>query len=174
MPGVPFTFQSASWSDPLGLVPGALPASPTNVAAGSTALLQAASMSGIASHATLIAGRWPVPPTAGVSRAGGVAAAIPAALPASAAKLLHVSIGDVLRLRDRVNNALVSFDITGVFAARAASGPDDSYWALSYIPAKRSVRQLHLQHLRPAGGEPGRLRAGADRSRAGRGSRSLT
>ena len=134
MPGVPFTFQSASWSDPLGLVPGALPASPTNVAAGSTALLQAASMSGLASHATLIAGRWPVPPTAGVSQAGGVAAAIPAALPAAAAKLLHVSIGDVLRLRDRVNNALVSFDITGVFAARAASGPDDSYWALSYIP----------------------------------------
>jgi FtsX-like permease family len=134
MPGVPFTFQSASWSDPLGLVPGALPASPTNVAAGNTALLQAASMSGLASHATLIAGRWPVPPAAGVNQAGGVAAVIPAALPASAAKLLHVSIGDVLRLRDRVDNALVSFDITGVFAARAASGPDDSYWALSYIP----------------------------------------
>lgn len=91
-------------------------------------------MSGLASHATLIAGRWPVPPTAGVSQAGGGAAAIPAALPASAARLLHVSVGDVLRLRDRINNALVSFDVTGVFAARAASGPDDSYWALSYIP----------------------------------------
>ena len=49
--------------------------------------------------------------------------------------MLHVSVGDVLRLRDRLNNALVSFDITGVFAPRAASGPDDSYWALSYIPA---------------------------------------
>lgn len=134
MPGVPFTFQSASWSDPLELVPGALPASPTNAGAGNAALLQAASMSGLASHATLIAGRWPVPPTAGVSQAGGGAAAIPAALPASAAKLLHVWVGDVLRLHDRVNNALVSFDITGVFAARAATGPDDSYWALSYIP----------------------------------------
>jgi hypothetical protein len=139
MPGVPFTFQSASWSDPLGLVPGALPASPANAAAGNTALLQAASMSGLAGHATLIAGRWPAPPTARASPAGGGAAAIPAtipaALPASAAKLLHISVGDVLRLRDRVTNALVSFDITGVFAARAAPGPDDSYWALSYIPA---------------------------------------
>ncbi len=134
MPGVPFTFQSASWSDPLELVPGALPASPTNAGAGNAALLQAASMSGLASHATLIAGRWPAAPTAGVSQAGGGAAAIPAALPASAATLLHVWVGDVLRLHDRVNNALVSFDITGIFAAQAATGPDDSYWALSYIP----------------------------------------
>jgi hypothetical protein len=135
IPGVPFSFQSASWSDPLGLVPGALPASPTGVGIGNTALLQAASMSGIASHATLIAGRWPAAPAAATAPGGG-SAAIPAALPASAAKLLHVSVGDVLRLRDRLNNALVSFDITGVFAPRAASSPDDdSYWALSYIPA---------------------------------------
>ena len=41
----------------------------------------------------------------------------------------------MLRLRDRLDNALVSFDITGVFAPRPASGPDDSYWVLSYIPA---------------------------------------
>ena len=138
IPGVPFSLQSASWSDPLGLVPGALPASPPGVGSGSTTLLQAASMSGIASHATLIAGRWPPAPAATAATAapgGGGPAAIPAALPASAAKLLHVSVGDVLRLRDRLNNALLSFDITGVFAPRTASGPDDSYWALSYIPA---------------------------------------
>ena len=134
MPGVPFSFQSASWSDPLGLVPGALPASPANVGAGNTTLLQAASMSGIASHATLIAGRWPAAPSDAAAAAAG-SGAIPAALPAPAAKLLHVSVGDVLRLRDRLTNALVSFTITGVFAPRAASGPDDSYWALSYIPA---------------------------------------
>ena len=41
----------------------------------------------------------------------------------------------MLRLRDRLDNAVLSFDITGVFASRAATGPDDSYWALSYIPA---------------------------------------
>src|SRR5580693_2589007 len=59
IPGVPFSFRSASWSDPLGLVPGALPASPTGVGNGNATLLQAASMSGIASHATLGAGRDP-------------------------------------------------------------------------------------------------------------------
>ena len=134
IPGVPFSFRSASWSDPLGLVPGALPASPTGVGSGNATLLQAASMSGIASNATLIAGHWPAAPAAAAAPGGGPAA-IPAALPASAAKLLQVSVGDVLRLRDRLNNTLLSFDITGVFAARAASGPDDSYWALSYIPA---------------------------------------
>ena len=77
MPGVPFSFQSASWSDPLGLVPGALPASPTSVGKGNTALLQAASMTGVTSHATLIAGRWPTAPAAGDGQAGGGSASDP-------------------------------------------------------------------------------------------------
>jgi hypothetical protein len=127
MPGVPFSLREAFWSNPLGLVPGALPATPAIAGKSNTALLQAASMNGIASHAVLVAGRWPT--TSGDTRSG----AIPAALPASAAALLHVSAGDVLRLRDRSTNALVSFDITGVFTRR--QGAANSYWHLSYIPA---------------------------------------
>jgi hypothetical protein len=141
LPGVPFSFQSASWSDPLGLVPGALPATPASVGKGNTPLLQAASMTGITSHATLVAGRWPTAPAARATPAAPTTpaapagpGAIPAALPAAAAALLHVSVGDVLRLRDRLDNALVSFDITGLFVPRAASGPSESYWTLSYIP----------------------------------------
>ena len=129
MPGIPFSLQEAFWSSPLGLVPGALPATPANAGKGNTALLQAASMKGIASHAVLVAGRWPATP--GGTRPG----AIPAALPVSAAALLHVSAGDVLRLRDQGTNALVSFDITGVFTRRQGSGAANSYWNLSYIPA---------------------------------------
>jgi ABC-type antimicrobial peptide transport system permease subunit len=129
MPGIPFSLQEAFWSSPLGLVPGALPATPANAGKGNTALLQAASMKGIASHAVLVAGRWPT--TSGDTRSG----AIPAALPVSAAALLHVSAGDVLRLRDQGANALVSFDITGVFTRRLGSGAANSYWNLSYIPA---------------------------------------
>ena len=130
MPGLPFSFYEALWSDPLGLVPGALPAAPPSAGKGNTALLQAASMSGIASHATLVAGQWPT------AQGSGQRQAIPAALPASAAALLHVSPGDVLRLHDRITNALVSFDITGVFVPRPASSPaDSSYWMLSFIPA---------------------------------------
>ena len=129
MPGIPFSLQEAFWSSPLGLVPGALPATPANAGKGNTALLQAASMKGIASHAVLVAGQWPATP--GGTRPG----AIPAALPVSVAALLHVSAGDVLRLRDQGTNALVSFDITGVFTRRQGSGAANSYWNLSYIPA---------------------------------------
>src|ERR1700677_173310 len=129
MPGIPFSFHEAFWSDPLGLVPGALPASPPSAGRGNTALLQAAAMSGIESHAALVAGQWPTAP------AGSQRQPIPAALPASAAALLHVSPGDVLRLRDRTTNALVSFDITGLFTPRQGASPADSYWKLSYFPA---------------------------------------
>jgi hypothetical protein len=129
MPGVPLSFQQAFWSDPLGFVPGALPASPASVGKGNTALLQAASMSGIASHAVLVAGRWPTAVSSSGQRV------IPAALPSSAAALLHVRVGEVLRLRDRLTNALVSFDITGVFVRRQEAGPASSFWSLSYIPA---------------------------------------
>ncbi len=86
-------------------------------------------MSGIASHASLVAGQWPA------ASGRSLRQAIPAVLPATAAALLHVRPGDVLRLRDRLTNALVSFDITGVFAPRQGSGPADSYWKLSYFPA---------------------------------------
>jgi hypothetical protein len=129
MPGIPFSFYGALWSDPLGLVRGALPAPPSSAGQGSTALLQAAALSGIASHAALVAGHWP---TASGTSPGQP---IPAALPASAAALLHVSPGDVLRLRDRTTNALVSFDITGLFTPRQGASPADSYWKLSYFPA---------------------------------------
>ena len=134
MPGIPFSFNQALWSDPLGLVAGALPAPPSSVGKGNTALLQAAAMSGITSHASLVSGQWPA--TAG----SGPGQPVPAALPASAAALLHVSAGDVLRLRDRITNAPVSFRITGLFVPRQGAGPDDSYWKLSYVPSDgRSV-----------------------------------
>jgi hypothetical protein len=128
-PGLPFSFNEALWSDPLELVPGALPAAPPTAGNGNTTLLQAVSLSGIASHASLVAGQWPA--AQGTSQRQ----AIPAALPATAAALLHVSAGDVLRLRDRITNALVSFDITGLFVARQGASPADSYWMLNYIPA---------------------------------------
>ena len=135
MPGIGFSFDQALWSDPLGLVAGALPATPPSAGRGNTALLQAAALSGIAGHASLVAGRWPTAPGGGRGQpapGSGRRQPIPAALPAPAAALLHVSAGDVLRLRDRVTNALVSFDITGVFVPRQEAGP---YWKLSYIPA---------------------------------------
>src|ERR1700722_79924 len=48
MPGLPFSFYEALWSDPLELVPRALPAAPPSAGKGNTTLLQAVSLSGIA------------------------------------------------------------------------------------------------------------------------------
>ena len=58
LPGVPFGFWQGIWSDPLGLVPGALPARPAGDG-GNTPLLEAASLDGIQAHAVLVSGTWP-------------------------------------------------------------------------------------------------------------------
>jgi hypothetical protein len=138
--GVPFGFWSGTWSDPLALVPGSLPGRPAGAGQGDTPLLEAAALDGITSHAILVSGRWPAAAAASQARrpqrgrAPPVSAEIPAALPASAAALLHVSPGDVLTLRDDIGNARISFRITGLFAPRRLSGAA-AYWALDTIPA---------------------------------------
>ena len=50
--------------------------------------------------------------------------------------MLHVSPGDLLRLRDRVNNREVSFLVTGLFQA-----PPTVYWSLNQIAASGSSTQ---------------------------------
>lgn len=136
LPGVPFGFWQASWSDPLGFAPGALPARPASAPRGNTLLLEAAAMQEVSEHAVLLAGRWPS--ASGTAAVSGTAAArepIPAALPASAAALLHLSVGDVLRLRDRISGDPVAFRITGLFARRQLAGTAAAYWQLDSIPA---------------------------------------
>ena len=130
---VPFGFWSGTWSDPLDLVPGALPARPATASKGNSLLLEAATLDGITSHAVLVSGQWPPAPAAGQ--------VIPAALPASAAALLHLSPGDVLTLKDGISNARIRFRITGLFAPRRLSGTAASYWGLNTIPASGSDAQ---------------------------------
>jgi hypothetical protein len=127
LPGIPFGFWQASWSDPFGLVPGALPARPAGLGAGDTPLLEAAALSDVRSHAVLVSGRWPAPPAAG--------AAVQAALPASAAALLHVSAGQRLTLRDKVSDATATFTITGLFTERQLAAAASSYWLVNSLPA---------------------------------------
>jgi ABC-type antimicrobial peptide transport system permease subunit len=127
MPGIPFSFNQALWSDPLGLIPGASPATPASAGRGNTTTLEAASMSGIEDHAVLVSGTWPAATASGQL--------VPATLPASAATLLHLSVGNVLTLRDRITNATVRFKVTGLFAPKRATGPAASYWALNEVPA---------------------------------------
>ncbi len=144
--GVPFEFWSGTWSDPLDLLPGSLPA-PASAAKGNAPLLEAAALDGITSHAILVSGQWPAAPDPGqasrtqAARAPPVSGVIPAALPASAAALLHLSPGDVLTLKDDIGDARISFRITGLFAPRRLSGAAASYWSLDSIPASGSGTQ---------------------------------
>ena len=127
--GTPFTFYQANWSDPLGFVPGALPATPATPAAGAgsggtgnTPIAEAAALGDITGQAELVSGRWPGAPVRGQP--------IPAALPATAAALLHVTTGDVLRMRDRISEGYVRFVVTGLYRPRQVSS---AYWNLNEI-----------------------------------------
>ena len=144
--GVPFSFWSGTWSDPLDLVAGALPARPASSRKGNTPLLEAAALTDITSHAILLSGRWPAAPAGdhvAESHTASLPAPydIPAALPASAAALLHLSVGDVLTLKDGISGARISFRITGLFAPRRLSGAAASYWALNMIATSGSSTQ---------------------------------
>jgi FtsX-like permease family protein len=111
--GAPSAFYYAYYSDPLGLPF----ASGKNIP-----IAEAATFADVTSHAHLVTGAWPTGP----ARSGP----IPAALPADAAALLHVSTGEMLHLRDRVTKREVSFLVTGLF--QYAPG---AYWNLDQIAA---------------------------------------
>jgi FtsX-like permease family len=118
--GTAFAFYHADWSDPLGFVPGSLPAAPPS--AGNTPIAEAAALGGLTAHAVLVSGSWPGAPAAGQP--------VPAALPATAAALLRVKVGDVLRMRDRVSGGAVRFVVTGLYRPRQVSS---EYWELDQV-----------------------------------------
>jgi hypothetical protein len=129
--GTPFAFYRARWSDPFGFVPGSPPAPPSggalSASTGNVQLAEAAALDGIAGQAVLVSGHWP-----GTAASGQP---IPAALPATAAALLHVTDGEMLRMRDRISGRLVRFVVTGQYRPRHVSSP---YWDLSEIPPSGS------------------------------------
>jgi hypothetical protein len=114
-----FALYQSEWSYPLRL-PGSYPG-------GGTPITQAAALPGITAHATLVSGRWP-----GAARHGQP---IPAALPANAAALLHLSVGDVLRVRQQVSGHQVPVRVTGLFRPDVAAGARTSsvFWQLNLI-----------------------------------------
>jgi FtsX-like permease family len=120
--GTAFAFYHAVWSDPLGFVLGSLPATPASK--GNTPIAEAAALGDVASQAELVSGAWP----SSSAVAGGQP--IPAALPTTAAALLHVSVGDALRMKDRTSGQFVRFVVTGLYRPRQVSAP---YWGLDSI-----------------------------------------
>jgi hypothetical protein len=137
LPGTPLSFYQGEWSDPLGLVPGALPATPRSAGKGNTPIVEAAALGAIADHAILVAGDWPSAPVAAHLN---TLQPIPAALPTAAATLLHVTVGDVLAFQDRVSGSQVRFRVSGLFTPRQLrpgqpTGSADPFWGLNTIPA---------------------------------------
>jgi hypothetical protein len=119
--GTPFAFYHAYWSDPLGFVPGSHPVPPSGTQ--TVQIAEAAALDGITARAQLVAGHWP-------GALPGDGGPIPAALPASAAALLHVATGDVLQLRDRISGQRVRFVVTGLYRPRQVT---TTYWSLDYV-----------------------------------------
>jgi hypothetical protein len=119
--GTPFAFYHASWSDPLGFVPGSRPVPPGGTR--TVQIAEAAALDAITPHAALVSGHWP-------GALPGTGGPIPAALPASAAALLHVTTGDVLRMRDRISGHQIRFVVTGLYRPRQVSA---TYWSLDDV-----------------------------------------
>ena len=120
--GTPYTLYHGAWSDPLGFTGGVKPSSGNNVP-----IAEAAALDDVAAHAILISGRWPA------AAAPGQGGAIPAALPATAAALLHVSPGDTLTFKDRDNGGLIRFQVTGLYRPSQAAGAGRQYWQLDLV-----------------------------------------
>jgi hypothetical protein len=113
---VPFSIDSARWSDPLGLA-GRVPG-------GIIRLIAAAAPQHIQAQAALTAGAWPGPPVAGQPLA--------AAVPAAVARSLRLAPGQVLVLRDRDTGAHVRLRLTGIFRQK---DPASAYWGLNLVAA---------------------------------------
>lgn len=110
---IPFASARGLWSDSIGFSTGRTV----------TTLLKAAALSDITEHARLTAGSWPAASARGEP--------IQVAAPASAAAALHLRVGQVLVLPDRLTGAQVSLRLTGLYAVKDATAP---YWGVDLIP----------------------------------------
>src|SRR5262249_790308 len=111
---VPFTVVAGRWSDNLAL--------PQRRDSSVIPTIQAAALGGVASHVELIAGDWP-----GSRRVGQP---VGVALPVSTARMLGLSVGEVLVLRDTQTGTPVRLVVAGLFRVRDPANP---YWHLSLV-----------------------------------------
>ncbi|MGH3158426.1 MAG: FtsX-like permease family protein, partial [Streptosporangiaceae bacterium] len=114
-----FALYHAQWSELLKL--------PGHYGRSGTPLTQAVAVPGIGAHAVLVTGSWPGPPVTGQP--------VPVALPAAAAALLHLSVGDVVPVRQQVSGQLVRVKLTGVFRPAGPAGRTAAFWNLNLIGA---------------------------------------
>ena len=117
-----FQMLSGRWSDQLAL--------PRPRGASQAPGLRAAALDGVTGHAVLTAGHWPGPVSPGRP--------IPVALPASAAAMLHLAVGQVLTLPDSITGTRARLAVTGLFRPRDPAAP---YWRLSLLGSSGKLVQ---------------------------------
>ena len=126
--GLPLTVTTSSWSQPLNL--------PASLSTGGTqAQAQVISLPELPRHARLVSGTWPGPP------AGGL---VSVAVPAGAARLLHLAPGQLLTLDGSSSRLTVRARISGVFQPRAGS-----YWLLSPLRQAAVSREAGFASFGP-------------------------
>jgi ABC-type antimicrobial peptide transport system permease subunit len=131
--GVPVTVLHGVWSDPFGFT--GRPSAPRGAG---TPEVEAASFDNLTKHAVLVQGSWPAAPAPRTSGPGALvpAAPVPAALPASTARLLHLAPGDTVRFGDLMTNKPVTFMITGLYRP---ADPTSRYWQLDGLIGSNGV-----------------------------------
>ena len=139
---VPYQQYQAVWSNDVAL-PGAQQS-------GNVPVLQAASLTGITSHATLTAGTWPTAPKAGQP--------VPVALPAAVAARLNLGVGSVRRLHYVGSHAGVQFRVAGLIRLR---DPGSLYWRLSPLGQSGVVVSGGFASYGPAVVSPAALVSGS-------------
>ncbi|HEY1617765.1 MAG TPA: FtsX-like permease family protein [Streptosporangiaceae bacterium] len=112
--GLPLTTWASAWSRPLNL--------PRPATARTQPQVQVASLPALAGHARLISGTWP--------SAGAAGAPVSVAVPAPAARLLHLHPGQLLTARDSLSGTQVKIQVSGVFTPVT---PHGSYWRLDSL-----------------------------------------
>jgi hypothetical protein len=111
---VPFTMIAGRWSDQFAL--------PEPHGGSQVPLIQAALLAGVRAHAVLVAGTWP--------GRRGPGHPIGVALPATTARMLSFTVGEVLDLRDTLTGVPARLRVTGLFRVRDPAAP---YWGLSLL-----------------------------------------
>lgn len=142
-----------------GLLPGLRPAITVSVQSDALDLpgrtsaarlqTQLISLPGLAAHIVQVAGTCPHNPAAPATTAASAASAapaapapavrraIPACLPAAAARVLGLAPGDQVTLRDAITHASVPVLITGTFRLAGAGSP---YWSLDPLGTGQARR----------------------------------
>ena len=161
-PGLPLTITTSTWSEPLNLPPG------DSAAARAQAQAQVILLPGLRRHARLLRGSWPrgPAPSTGSGSTGsgstgsgstGSGSTVSVCLSADAARLLHLTVGQSLTLRDSVTGAALRVRVSGVYQPLS---PSSIYWSLDPLGHAAVAREAGFASYGPLVTTPAAVSSG--------------